>query len=373
MLIVGSNPTPTTILIATGEIAPFNFSAMPIKIGIIGTGGMARQHAARYSAIRGVRKVACADVDYAKAKAFAREHNFKTAYGSAEEMLADAELDAVSIVTPDRFHCENTLAALRAGIHVLCEKPIATSLADAKRMLAAAKRAGVIHMVNFSYRQSAATRKIATEIAAGKIGRVTNVIASYRQGWLALDWRNSPQLLWRLDTSTGSSGALGDIGVHILDLVDYMAGPIKKINCQLSTYSKLKGKRHGKYTLDANDSMTAQLEFSHGTQGMLMATRYATSEGNSIDVTIYGEEGAFKLELRGKDTYSTYLAAIGPDARKGIWKTFKAPPVKNNFERFCTAIRTDEQQDPSFIDGVRAQLLLDRCTSSAKIGKWVTT
>lgn len=333
---------------------------------------MARQHAVRYSAIRGVHKVACADVDFTKAKAFAREHGFKAAYGSVDEMLADAELDAVSIVTPDRFHCENTMAALRHGLHVLCEKPIATSLTDAKRMLTAAKKAKVINMVNFSYRQSAAARKIAAEVAAGKIGKVTNVIASYRQGWLSLDWRNSPQLLWRLDTSTGSNGALGDIGVHILDLVDFMAGPVKKINCQLSTYSKIKGKRHGKYTLDANDSVTTLLEFSYGAQGMLMATRYATSEGNSIDVTIYGEEGAFKLELKGKDTYSTYLAAVGPDARKGDWKTVKAPPVKNNFERFCSAIRSGKQEDPTFADGVRAQLLLDRCAASAKAGKWLT-
>ncbi len=333
---------------------------------------MAKQHAARYSAIRGAKIVACADVDHAKAKAYAAEHGIKTAYGSAAEMLEVADLDAVSIVTPDRFHCENTLAALRHGLHVLCEKPLATSITDAKRMLTAARKAKVIHMVNFSYRQSAAARMIAAEVAAGTIGRVTNVVASYRQGWLALDWRNSPALLWRLDTSSGSAGTLGDIGVHILDLVDFTAGPIKKLNCNLSTYSQLKGKRHGKYTLDANDSATAMLEFDHGTQGMLMATRYATSEGNSLDITIYGEEGAFKLELKGKETYSTYQATIGPDARRGIWKTVKAPPVKNNFERFCSAIRTGKQQDPSFDDGYRAQTLLNGCFASAKNKSWVT-
>jgi predicted dehydrogenase len=348
---------------------------MTIRIGIIGTGGMGNTHARIFNELKGVKVTACADIDLARAQAFAQAHKIPKAFDNAKAMLEAGLTDAVSIVTPDAFHCENSLLALKHGMHVLCEKPLATSLADARKMVKAAQKAGKINMVNFSYRNSWAARQIAKEVAAGKIGRVTNVIASYRQCWMSTpiwgDWRTTPGWLWRQDSSKGSAGALGDIGVHLYDLVSFMAGPVKRLHCSLKTYNDFKGKTHAGYTLDANDSCTALLEFDHGAQGMFMCSRYTTGEANTLDIAIHGEKGAYVLRLKDGNSYKQFEACIGADAPKAAWKTIKAPKAKHNHERFIDAIKTGKPLDPTFEDGYNAQKLLDASWRSAESSTWI--
>ena len=125
-----------------------------IKLGIVGTGGMARGHAGSFGKMRGVRIVAACDVVPERVKAFAEQFGIAETYTDVDRMLAEADLDAIRNVTTDRFHAPISLKAVAKGPHVFCEKPLATCYADAKRMADAARRKGVINMVNFSYRNS---------------------------------------------------------------------------------------------------------------------------------------------------------------------------------------------------------------------------
>ena len=348
---------------------------MTTRLGIIGTGGMGNYHAQMFKQVKGVTLTACADIDMLRAESYAKAHEIPKAFNNAKALLESGLTDAVCIVTPDAFHCDNVLLAFKYGMHVLCEKPLATSLTDARKMLKAAQKSGKINMVNFSYRNSWAARQIAKEVASGKIGRVTNVIASYRQSWMSStvwgDWRTTPGWLWRQDTSKGSAGALGDIGVHLYDLVSFMAGPVKQLHCSLKTYTDFKGKTHAGYTLDANDSCTTLLEFEHGAQGMFMCSRFATGEANTLDVAIHGEKGAYVLRLKDADSYIQFQACTGPDAAKAAWKTVKAPKAKSNYERFIEAIKKGQPLDPTFEDGYNAQKLLDASWRSAESATWV--
>src|SRR5204862_6556996 len=156
---------------------------------------------------------------------------------SLDELLD--RVDAVTVVTPDRFHVEPSLAVLKAGKHLLCEKPLAVTLADARRMAVAAKKAarkGAVTMVNFSYRGSSAFQKAIGLVSAGTHGALRHVHSFYLQTWLSSHvwggWTKEASL-WRLQTAAGSGGVLGDVGCHILDMTTAVAGDVKRIRCDL--------------------------------------------------------------------------------------------------------------------------------------------
>ena len=149
-----------------------------MKIAIIGTGGMANAHARRFKEIKGVAITACCDIVPERAKAFAEKWGIPRQYTDYEELLDSEELDAVSIVTVDAAHAPITLAAVAKGRAVLCEKPMAVTLRDARKMRDAALAKGVVNMINFSYRNSCGLQAASRLVADGGIGRVIHVEAS---------------------------------------------------------------------------------------------------------------------------------------------------------------------------------------------------
>jgi predicted dehydrogenase len=156
-----------------------------------------------------------------------------------QEAIAWGEFDAVTNVTPDAAHYPTTLPFLAAGKHVLCEKPLATNAKDAEEMAAAAAKAGVVNMVNLSYRNVPALQKAAQMVRDGAIGTIRHFEASYLQSWLTQPawghWDREPQWLWRLSTKHGSKGVLGDVGIHILDFATFIAGmDATQVSCLLA-------------------------------------------------------------------------------------------------------------------------------------------
>lgn len=340
----------------------------------MGTGGMANAHAGDISRNRQAKLVAVADVNMEKAKEFAIKHGVEHVYNRQEELLEKSPVDAIINVTPDAFHASLTLEALAAGKHVLCEKPLATNFADAKRMADAARRKGVINMVNFSYRNSSAVQRAAQMVQRGDIGRPIHFEASYLQSWLATmvwgDWRTSPAWLWRLSSAHGSMGVLGDIGVHILDLASYPLGRYAAVSCRLHTVDKAPGGRIGEYKLDANDSAVIHAEMVNGAVGVVHTSRWATGHRNSLVLRIYGDEGGLAIDLdKGYDRLDTCL---GKNRIKAEWKTVTCPRTPTNFERFVRSIRSGKQDQPDFVQGAAIQQVIDACFRSSKTGKAVT-
>lgn len=343
----------------------------PVRLLILGTGGMAKNHAEGFAAIPGVSLVAGIDTRPEQLAAFRQAHGIPHGFASVDEALMWGAFDAVTNVTPDAAHHATTLPFLAAGKHVLCEKPLATNAADAAEMAGAAAQAGVVNMVNLSYRNVPALQQAARMVREGAIGTIRHFEASYLQSWLTQPawghWDKEPQWLWRLSTAHGSKGVLGDVGIHILDFATFIAGmDATEVSCLLQTFDKAPGGRIGDYVLDANDSATLQLRLANGALGTVAATRFATGHLNDLRLRLYGQTGG--LEVTFENAVSRLRACLGPDIQTGKWVDIDCPPVPTIYQRFIAAIRGEGAADPDFARGAVLQRLLDRAEDSAGEG-----
>lgn len=342
--------------------------AKPVRILILGTGGMANNHAEKFKEIEGVTLVGGVDTRPEQLRAFCDKHGLARGFATLDEALNWGGFDAVTNVTPDAAHYATTMPILAAGKHVLCEKPLATNEAHANEMAAAAAKAGVVNMVNLSYRNVAALQQGAKLVREGAIGTVRHFEASYLQSWLTQpawgQWDREPQWLWRLSTKHGSKGVLGDVGIHILDFALFVAGlDATEVSCRLATFHKAPGDRIGEYPLDANDSATMQLVLNNGALGTVAATRFATGHLNDLRLRLYGDKGG--IEVQWEKDVSRLRLCNGDDVQKAIWHDVEAPVLANVYQRFVGAIRGENPADPDFARAAMLQRLLDRAEQSA--------
>lgn len=339
----------------------------PVRVLILGTGGMADAHAEFYTAIPGVTLVAGIDNNPERLSAFNAKYNIPHGFTSVTDALAWGAFDAVSNVTPDPVHHPTTMPLLAAGKHVLCEKPLATNHAHAAEMAAAAKAAGVVNMVNLSYRNVPSLMHAAKMVDAGEIGEIRHFEAAYLQSWLTQpawgEWSVEQQWLWRLSTAHGSMGVLGDIGVHILDFATYAARlDVTNVSCRLTTLDKAPGGRIGEYVLDANDSFAMHLRLANGASGVVHASRMATGHFNDLSLRLYGTKGG--LDVRHENGIGTLRACTGDDILTPTWRNVTTPEVLPNVTRFIMAIRDGVQVLPDFARGASLQQVLDLAARS---------
>jgi predicted dehydrogenase len=337
-----------------------------VRLAILGTGRMADFQAERFREISDCEIVAAVDVDRVRAEAFCKKHGIATAYTSVEEIHAREDIDAVTNVTPDAFHAPLSIKCLQAGKHVMCEKPLALSYSDARRMVGVARKTGLINMINLSYRDWSCIQAVAALVQRGGLGEMRHVEASYLQSWLPSkywgDWRTTPTWLWRLSTLHGSKGALGDVGVHIIDFATYPVGHISSVYCRLKAFRKAPRDRVGEYVLDANDSAVLCIEFKNGALGTIHTTRWAGGHINRLYLKISGTKGS--VEIDSERTTDGYRISAGKDLDKGVWKDVKTLPVPNNYQRFVRSILTGKQDQPDFARGAEIQKILDACFKS---------
>lgn len=338
-----------------------------IKIAIVGTGGMAHAHANAFQKLNGCKLVAGVDIQEDNLNAYCDKFEIENRFTDVKDLVKWGNFDAAVVATIDSAHVPCSLPLVKAGKHVLCEKPIAPTAKEGKRLVTAAEKAGVINMINFSYRNSAVLHHAQKLVASGKLGRLMHLEAHYLQTWLTSpvwgDWKTTPAWLWRLSTEHGSKGALGDVGVHIVDLTTYVANErVKALNCKLKTFDKAPGNKIGEYTLDANDSALLQVELAGGAIGTINTTRWATGQVNSLKLNLYGEKGALKIDL---DKSGEELeVCLGADVKKAQFKTVKARKTPNMQQRFLTSIRTGKNDPSDFRRGWEVQRVLDACFTS---------
>lgn len=346
-----------------------------VRLAIIGTGNMANAHAQAFAAIEDCEVVACSDIVPGRAREFADKYGIASAYEVNEEMLDSEKLDGVSVVTPDVSHIGPVLSVCERNIHVMCEKPLASNLADAKTMVEAASSRGLLTAVNFSYRNSSASQKAAEMVASGAVGRVIHVEGAYLQCWIASkvwgDWRTTEAFLWRMSTRHGSLGVLGDVGVHLYDLVSFVAGDIGDISCDLRAFEK-DLMRKDDYVFDANESMAANVRFAGGGLGTLHSSRWAVGHGNTVSLSVYGDKGAIDLNL-DRPAPETLRACIGENMDKLAWENVECEETPNMYRRFVESIRDGVQGQTSFAGGAKVQAYLDASMKSAEGGCYVRT
>jgi predicted dehydrogenase len=333
-----------------------------MRLLILGTGSMANQHARNFGAIKGVTLVGGVDIDPERLATFCREHKLDRQFATLEEALAWGDFDAVANVTPDQVHYPTTMQAIAAGKHVFCEKPLSTDARKAMEMTDAIGKAGLVGMINLTYRNSPALQKGRQMVLDGLIGAVRHVEASHLQSWLVGkawgDWRSESRWLWRLSKAHGSNGALGDIGIHIVDFASYGSGlDVAHVFARLKTFDKAPGNRIGEYDLDANDSFAMNVDFSNGAIGTIQASRTAAGQLDQLRLRVYGEKGSLEMIY---DTGRSYLrACMGQDLDTANWRDIPYDPVETNYLRFVTAVGKGQTQEPSFRRAAEIQRVLD--------------
>ncbi|WP_235919312.1 Gfo/Idh/MocA family protein [Aureimonas psammosilenae] len=334
------------------------------RILILGTGSIAHKHAEHFSGIPGCRLVAAVDSNLERAKIFAEMHGIPKAFGDLDEAIAWGQFDAAVNSTPDGVHYATTMKLIEARKAIFCEKPLAVNFADAIAMTEAAEKAGLIAMVNLTYRNAHAIQMARRMVDAGEIGAIRHVEASYLQSWLTGrhwgDWRTDERWLWRLSSAHGSKGVVGDIGVHILDFVTFGTNlDITAMSAKLRTFDKAENNAIGAYNLDVNDSCAMTIELSNGALGVVHMSRFATGRGNDLDLVIHGEKGA--LKVWSDHETSRLEACLGPDIDTHTWKAVDCSPTPKNAERFVIALLSGENGEPTFRRAAEVQKLLDLC------------
>jgi predicted dehydrogenase len=335
---------------------------------------MANWHVQRLQSMKGISVIACCDIVEAQVKAFAEKYHIPHIYTDFRKMITTEKLDGVTNVTPDAFHEKVSIACLKKNIPVLSEKPMASSLIEAKRMLAAARKTRTPNMVNFSYRASCGLQAAQRLIKNGTLGNLRHVEASYLQGWLSgMDFKGlakRPGAAWRLSTKHGSMGVLGDLGCHIYDMVSFLCGDIAEIDCRMKTFNKLPGNRVGAYVLDANDSFISTVAFKNGAIGTIHSSRWATGYSNSIHIRVSGDKGSIVIDLdKSYDEYRIFLRGKPLKDGKPGWETVVCKKTPDNFERFIKGIRTRKNDVSDFVNGLKIQTYLHYSMASNKAKK----
>lgn len=341
--------------------------------------------------------------DPERTEAARRQYGWQTASTDWRAAVTDPDIDVVDICSPGSSHVEVAIAALRAGKHVLCEKPLANSVAEAEAMTeaaAAARADGVRSMVGFSYRRVPAIALARQLVQAGRLGTVRQVRALYLQDWLA-----DPEgpMTWRLDKALAGSGSLGDIGAHAIDLVEHVTGAqLSTVSGTLETFvherplmaegvglSGTASEERGQVTVDDAAFFLGRLAggAADGAIGTFEATRYATGRKNGLTLEISGSEGAIQFDLESMNELRLYEASA-PAGEQGFrrilvtepehpymaawWPTGHLIGYEHTFSHevkdFVQAIVADEDPSPSFEEGLHVQQVLDAVERSAADG-----
>lgn len=263
-----------------------------INIGIIGCGKISQvRHMPEYADNPDAKIVALYDINLERAQKLAEQYGAK-AYATCEELLADASVDAVSVCSANTSHAQITIAALKAGKHVLCEKPMATTLEDCEAMLEAAKASGKRLMIDQNQRLAGAHVKAKELIDAGEIGRIVTFRTAFCHGGPET-WSVDPGAgTWFFDKQRAAMGAMADLGVHKTDLIQFLTGQtIVEVSAQLSTLDK---KFADGTPITVDDNAFCLYKMDGGAQGMLNVswTNYGAEDNSTV---IYGTEGVLHI------------------------------------------------------------------------------
>src|SRR5215207_1346987 len=306
---------------------------------------------------------------------------------SWRETVVRPDIDVVDICTPGDSHADIAVAAALAGKHVLCEKPLANTLPEAQRMLAAVTAAGVAHMICHNYRRAPAVALAKRLVEEGRLGRLYHFRGVYLQDWIA-----DPEFprVWRLEKSKAGSGALGDIASHSIDLARHLVGEITEVAGHLQTFITERPLRPGsdeKAPVDVDDAALSLLKFEGGAVGTVEATRFALGRKNFNRFEVNGSGGSLAFNLERMNELELYFEE-GPESgfrtvqvtdaqhpyMQGWWPPGHIIGYEHTFTHtvldFLLAVDEGRTPSPSFEDGVRNQKVLDAGERAAASRRW---
>jgi predicted dehydrogenase len=373
-----------------------------LGIGLIGTGYIGRAHAIAlrevgtvYAEVDAPVLEIVADVDDASGQAAARSLGFRRGTGDWRALVVDPQVDIVDICTPNHLHREMVLAALTAGKHVYCEKPLALTAIEALEMAAAADRAGVCHLIGFNYACNPLLVVARELVAAGEIGELTGFRGRYFEDYLA-----DPNLpfSWRCERRLAGSGALADLGTHLVNLAHLLVGDIARVNARLSTVNRERREpgtgRMRK--VENEDSAQVLVEFANGLPGSFDVSRVATGYKCGLAFELFGTRGALAFDQERMNELKLYRGG-DPAGQRGF-RTILAGPEHGDYRHFCPApghglgindLKVIEARnllaaiarrssgepaaraEPDFHEGARVQQVVEAIEQSLAASAWV--
>ena len=305
-----------------------------IGVGMLGYAFMGKSHTNAYKTIPYMmypppaipKLIAMAGRNEQAVALAAQRFGYAKYYTDWRDMMADDEVQLFDNGGPNNAHAEPSIAAAQAGKHILCEKPLARTAEEAKTMLDAVTKAGVKHMVAFNYRFVPAVRQIRKLIDAGALGRIYHFRAVYLQEWIMPHY-NTP-MIWRLQKSDAGSGALGDLGAHIIDLGRYLVGDVKGVSAMAKTFIEERPKADGSGMgkVDVDDAFVAAVEFENGAIGTLEATRFAAGRKNALGLEINGEKGSIRFDLERLNEMEVFWNDDEPKETRGFHHVLVSEP-----------------------------------------------
>jgi predicted dehydrogenase len=365
------------------------------RIGLIGSGYIGRAHSIALQEVGAVfpdvATPVCevlADRDAAAAAKSAAEMGFARSTGDWRELVADPAVDAVDICSPNYLHKEMALAAIAAGKHVWCEKPLALDSAEAKEVADAAARAGVVHLIGFNYSLNPLIRLAQAMVADGSIGTVMGFSGRYFEDYMA-----DPAVphSWRCVRRLAGAGALADLGSHLIDMAEVLLGPIESVFAELETvHAKRRVPATGELLPVENEDIARGLvRFARGVGGSFEISRVATGFKCGLAFTVFGSHGALSFDQERMNELRHYSSADAP-GRRGF-RTILAGPEHADYAHFCPApghglgindLKVIEARNflramdggpaakPGFDVGLRVQRVMDAMERSHGSGVW---
>ena len=363
-------------------------AAGPPGVAVIGYAFMGKAHSHAWrnvAALRpgapGVRQQVLVGRDAEAVATAAAQYGWAESATDWREVIERDDIDVVDVCVPGHLHAEVAIAALEAGKHVIAEKPLANTLAEAEKMVATARAArerGVHSMVGFNYRRVPALALARQHVADGRIGDVRQVRIAYLQDWLADE---AAPMTWRLRRELAGSGALGDLASHAVDQVRFLLGQeVTGLNARTETFVRRREGADGPEDVTVDDAAWSTLTTSGGAVVSLEVSRMATARKNALGIEVYGSTGALRFDLEqlnhldvaldGADSFSRVLVTE-PDHPylDGWW-----PPghvlgwdatFTNQAADFLAALAAGQEPTPSFEDGLAVQRVLAAIEESA--------
>ncbi len=380
-------------------------SKKPINVALIGYQFMGKAHSNAY---RQVGRFFDLDVEPVmkvivgrsedKVKAARDKFGWQEYATRWEDVINRSDIDLVDVVTPGNTHAEIATAAARAGKHVLCEKPLANTLADARTMLSAAQQAGITHAICHNYRKAPAVALAKKLISDGRIGKIYHFRGTYLQDWIVDP--NFP-VVWRLDKAVAGSGSHGDLNAHLIDTARFLVGEIAEVCGMLDTFVKqrpllaesddrLGGRASaemGEVTVD--DSSIFIARFENGAVGTFEASRFCPGRKNYNRWEINGSKGSIAFNLERMNELEVYFHDDDPESRgfRTVQATDSMHPYTGNYwpiahiigyehtfinlmKDLFDSLAQGRPASPDWVDGVKNQAILEAVDVSSTSRQW---
>jgi predicted dehydrogenase len=368
-----------------------------LGIGLIGTGFMGKAHAFAYRAALAAfpdipvpRLEMIADVDEGLASRAAHQYGFARSSASWRDLVSDPRVDVVSITTPNIFHKEMALAAIAAGKHVHCEKPLSPTLDDSLAMVEAAEKAGAVTQVGFNYIKNPLLKMVRDMVAAGELGEITGF-----RGIHAEDYMHDPDspYSWRIDPA-GGPGVIADLGSHIIGMARFLLGHITEVSADVRTVVKSRPVARGsaeRKDVKVDDVARILVNFARGCGGTIEANWIATGRKMQLGFELTGEKGSLVFTQERLNELLLYKA--GGDAKTSGFVKIEAGPQHAPYGQFCIAgghqlgfndLKTIEMGEflraigegkkagPDFREAYEIQKVVEAAIASSKARGWVS-